>query len=136
LYAYRVESEVKIVTWQVVRRRAPCDCRSLRRGHAARAPDGTSLRVEQPAPNRWRVFTGRRPSVVVSYQLACQKRSVTTNWVDDTLAVLNGAPTFVTLAETAHRPHEVRLQLARMLDAVDDLTRAGTGRIAKSLPGA
>ena len=82
------------------------------RDFTARAPDGTPLRVEQPTSNRWRIFTGGRPSVVVSYQLACQERSVTTNWVDDTLAVLNGAPTFVTLVENAHRPHEVRLQLA------------------------
>lgn len=78
----------------------------------ARLPDGTPLRVEQPAPNRWRIFTGGRPSVVVSYEVACEERSVTTNWVDDTLAVLNGAPTFVTLVESAHRPHEVQLQMA------------------------
>ena len=79
---------------------------------AVRAPDGTSLRVTQPAPNRWRIFTGRRPAVVVTYQVTSQERSVTTNWVDDTMAVLNGGPTFVTLADGASRPHEVHLELA------------------------
>jgi predicted metalloprotease with PDZ domain len=47
----------------------------------------------------------------LSYQVLCDQRSVTTNWVSDSLAVLNGAPTFVTLAETAARPHDVRLVL-------------------------
>jgi predicted metalloprotease with PDZ domain len=50
--------------------------------------------------------------VVIRYEVLSEERSVTLNWVDDTLAVLNGAPTFITLAEQAHRPHEVRLELA------------------------
>ncbi|MHB1068755.1 MAG: M61 family metallopeptidase, partial [Gemmatimonadaceae bacterium] len=82
------------------------------RGFAARAADGTALRVTQPAPNRWRVFTAGRPSIGIAYEVLSQERSVTLNWVDDTLAVLNGAPTFITLAERAKRPHQVRLELA------------------------
>jgi predicted metalloprotease with PDZ domain len=78
---------------------------------SARAPDGTPLVVEHPRPNRWTVRSGGRPSVRVSYQVACEQRSVTTNWVGDSLAVLNGAPTFVTLAEQARRPQDVRLVL-------------------------
>jgi predicted metalloprotease with PDZ domain len=82
------------------------------RAFAAYAMDGTALRVMQPAPNRWRILTAGRARVVIHYDLLCQERSVTLDWVDDTLAVLNGAPTFITLAEQAHRPHEVRLELA------------------------
>ena len=82
------------------------------RGFAARTADGTALRFTQPAPNRWRIYTSGRPSVNISYEVLSQERSVTLNWVDDTLAVLNGAPTFITLAERAKRPHEVRLELA------------------------
>jgi predicted metalloprotease with PDZ domain len=78
---------------------------------SARAPDGTPLVVEHPRPNRWTVRAEGRPLVRVSYQVACEQRSVTTNWVGDSLAVLNGAPTFVTLAEKARRPHDVRLAL-------------------------
>ena len=46
---------------------------------SARAPDGTKLEVQQPKKNRWRLETGGRPTVVVSYRLTCEQRSVTTN---------------------------------------------------------
>jgi len=40
--------------------------------------------------------------------------SVRTNWVDEEFALLNGAPTFVTLVESpSRRAHEVRVQLPR-----------------------
>ena len=82
------------------------------RGFAARAGDGTALRFTQPAANRWRVYTAGRPSILIAYEVLSQERSVTLNWVDDTLVVLNGAPTFITLAERAKRHHVVRLELA------------------------
>jgi predicted metalloprotease with PDZ domain len=80
----------------------------------ARNPDGTKLPVEKTRKNRWRIESGGSAKVVVSYQLKCEGRSVTTNWVDDQLAVLNGAPTFATLVESewARRPHEIKIELA------------------------
>ncbi len=81
----------------------------------AHAPDGTVLAVEQTRPNRWKIRTGRAATVVVSYRLACQERSVTTNWVSPNLLVLNGAATFITLADRSPRPHDVRLELPASL---------------------
>jgi predicted metalloprotease with PDZ domain len=78
---------------------------------AARAPDGRLLPVEQPQKNRWRIQTGGAPTVTVSYRLFCNSRSVTTNWVGEDLAVLNGAASFVTLVEKTPRPHDIRLEL-------------------------
>ena len=78
---------------------------------AARAADGTALAVDRPQTNRWRVRTGGRPRLVLSYRVLCNQRSVTTNEVEADYGVLNGAPTFITLAESARRPHEVRLEL-------------------------
>jgi predicted metalloprotease with PDZ domain len=78
---------------------------------SARTPNGQALKVEQPRKNRWAAQTGGVPKVVVSYQLRCQSRSVTTNWVGDDLAVLNGAATFLTLAEKGKRLHDVTLEL-------------------------
>lgn len=78
----------------------------------AQTTDGAPLRMTQPAPNRWRIYTDRRATVVVRYAVRCEERSVTTNWVDDTLAVINGAPSLMTLADGMRRPHEVRLELA------------------------
>jgi predicted metalloprotease with PDZ domain len=79
---------------------------------SARSPDGQALRVEQPRKNRWTILTPGARKVLVSYKLECASRSVTTNWVGDDLAVLNGAATFLTLVETGARPHHVQLELA------------------------
>ena len=46
----------------------------------ARSVDGASLEVVQPEKNRWRIQTGGRPHVLVTYRLLCSGRSVTTNW--------------------------------------------------------
>jgi predicted metalloprotease with PDZ domain len=78
---------------------------------SANTPDGQALQVEQPKKNRWTVQTGGAKQVVVSYKLRCESRSVTTNWVGNDLAVLNGGATFLTLAETEKRPHDIRLEL-------------------------
>jgi predicted metalloprotease with PDZ domain len=78
---------------------------------AARDAAGHALAVEMPKPNRWRVQTGGVQSVVVSYRVFCNQQSVTTNYVGGDYAVLNGAPTFVTLAGAPPRPHDVRLDL-------------------------
>jgi len=94
---------------------------------SARTTDGASLAVERTAPNRWRVHTSGKAAILVSYQLTCAQRSVTTNWVSDSLAVLNGPATFITLAESVRRPVEVDLELAPLwkqsatsLDAAPD----------------
>jgi predicted metalloprotease with PDZ domain len=78
---------------------------------SARTADGRALKAEQSAKNRWTVTTGGAAKVVVSYRLRCQSRSVTTNWVGEDLAVLNGAATFLTLAEPGTRPHDITLEL-------------------------
>jgi predicted metalloprotease with PDZ domain len=77
----------------------------------ARADDGAALPIEKTQRNRWRVDTGGRLVVVLSYRVFCNQRSVTTNYVGADYVVLNGAPTFITLAEAARRPHDVRLEL-------------------------
>ena len=93
----------------------------------AKAADGKALQVEQPEKNRWRIQTGGQPTVIVSYKLLCQGRSVTTNWVGNDLAVLNGPATFITLVEKSRRPHDVKLELPAIwkqsmtsLDAMPD----------------
>jgi len=78
---------------------------------AARDPQGRSLTVEKTRKNRWRISTGAAPTVTVKYRVYAREMSVRTNWVEDRFALLNGAPTFVTLVETRRRPHEVRVLL-------------------------
>jgi predicted metalloprotease with PDZ domain len=78
---------------------------------AAKAADGTVLKVEHPVKNRWTIETGGNAKVIVSYRLICRQASVRTNYVGEPLGVFNGAATFVTLAEGARRPHEVHFEL-------------------------
>jgi predicted metalloprotease with PDZ domain len=81
------------------------------RSVAARTADGEALEVERTRANRWRITTDGASRVVFSYELTCTGRSVTTNWVSPELSVLNGPATFITLADTSRRAHEVRLEL-------------------------
>ncbi len=78
---------------------------------SAQAPDGAELKVEHPEKNRWRVETGGEQKVRVKYRLICDRSSVTNDYVGEALGVFNGAATFITLVEQAHRPHEVRFEL-------------------------
>ena len=77
----------------------------------ARSPDGAVLNVSKPKGNRWVVETKGTPLVSVSYTLTAQGRSVTSNWVDAELGVINGGAAFITLAERARRPHDVRIEM-------------------------
>lgn len=96
---------------------------------SARASDGKTLAVTQPQKNRWRIETKGATNVIVSYQLLCNGRSVTTNWVGEDLLALNGAAAFITLVERARRPHEVRLELPpQWKRAMSGLDAAPDGR--------
>jgi predicted metalloprotease with PDZ domain len=76
----------------------------------ARAP----LAIEKTRKNRWRITTNGAKTVSMRYRVYAHEMTVRTNWVDEELAMLNGAPTFITLLESpSRRPHEVRLNLPR-----------------------
>ena len=77
-------------------------------------PARVPLRVEKTRKNRWRVATNGAAAVWLRYRVYAHEMSVRTNWVDEEFALLNGAPTFVTLVESpSRRAHEVRVQLPR-----------------------
>ena len=78
----------------------------------AAAQDGRALEVQKSDKNRWRITTGGSPSVTVSYRVYAREMTVRTNWVETDFAMLNGAPTFMTLADDAARPHEVTIEPA------------------------
>jgi predicted metalloprotease with PDZ domain len=78
---------------------------------AARTEDGRPLTIEKSRKNRWRIETGGADPAIVSYRVYCHAMGVQDNWVDDEFALLNGAPTFLTLADRAARPHDVRIVL-------------------------
>ncbi len=78
----------------------------------AQTSTGERLAVEKSRKNRWRVSTGGADRIVVSYLVYGREMSVRTNWIEADFAILNGAPTFLTLADDdTARPHEVTLEL-------------------------
>jgi predicted metalloprotease with PDZ domain len=87
------------------------DYASRVRDLTATTAEGTSLAVSKSAPNRWELATNGTPFVNLAYTLVAQGRSVTSNWVDAELGVINGGAAFITLAERARRPHDVRIEM-------------------------
>ena len=80
---------------------------------AVTASAGTrALAVAKTTKNRWSIATGGAPSVTLRYKVYSREMSVRTNWIEADFAMLNGAPTFITLVERAARPHEVRIEPA------------------------
>ncbi len=79
---------------------------------AARGPDGAALAVSKTRKNRWRIDANGAPRVTVTYKVYGREMSVRTNWIESRFALLNGAPTFLTLVEPGvARPHVVTLSL-------------------------
>jgi predicted metalloprotease with PDZ domain len=79
---------------------------------AAKGPDGAALVVAKTQKNRWRIDAKGAPRVTVTYRVYGREMSVRTNWIESRFALLNGAPTFLTLAERGvERPHFVTLEL-------------------------
>lgn len=75
-------------------------------------PSRAPLAVEKTRKNRWRVTTNGAAAVSVRYRVYAHEMTVRTNWIDDELAVMNGAATFITLMESpSRRRHEVQLTL-------------------------
>jgi predicted metalloprotease with PDZ domain len=70
-----------------------------------------SLNVEKSTKNRWRITTGGAANVTLRYKVYSREMTVRNNWVESAFAMINGAPTFLTLVERAARPHEVRIEL-------------------------
>ena len=70
---------------------------------------GRSLAVVKTEKNRWKVTTGGAASVDVRYRVYGREMSVRTNWIEAEFALINGAPTFITLVDGLNLPHEVRI---------------------------
>jgi predicted metalloprotease with PDZ domain len=90
------------------------------------AAAGRPLAVEKTTKNRWRIVTGGAREVTLTYRVFSHEMTVRSNWVDADFAMINGAPTFMTLAPEAggsadtpagrrdavyDRPHDVRIEL-------------------------
>lgn len=82
--------------------------------------NGQPLSFRKTRKNRWIVETDDADIVKVSYRLYCNEESVRTNFVNHDYAVINGAPTFITVPDRLEQQHIVTLKMA------DDWNRSAT----------
>ncbi len=107
--AGRPDVEVYMATWtpgSYLIREYERNVEAVTAGAGARA-----LAVEKSEKNRWKITTGGAASVTLRYKVYSREMTVRNNWVEAGFAMINGAPTFLTLVERAARPHEVRIEL-------------------------
>ncbi|MGE0592398.1 MAG: M61 family metallopeptidase [Vicinamibacterales bacterium] len=81
-------------------------------GVEATGAGGRALAIDKSRKNRWTVRTDGADVVTVRYRVYGREMTVRTNWVEAGFAMLNGAPTFLTLADGLTRPHEVTIEPA------------------------
>jgi predicted metalloprotease with PDZ domain len=78
---------------------------------SAASLDDRPLQVTKTAKNHWSVATRGTADVRVRYRVYSREMGVRTNWVEDTFALINGAATFITVADGRARPHVVSLTM-------------------------
>jgi predicted metalloprotease with PDZ domain len=78
---------------------------------AARGPAAAPLAVRKSTKNRWLVQTGGAPTVTVTYRVYGREMTVRNNWVEAGFAMLNGAPTFISLVGGTERAHDVHIEM-------------------------
>ena len=72
---------------------------------------GSALEVTKTSKNRWLVESKGLTSVTINYRLFCREINVRNNWVETDFAVVNGAPTFITIVDDYKRPYLVTVDL-------------------------
>ncbi len=93
------------------------------------AAGDTSLPVDHPADNRWRIVTHGAATTVVTYTLHCERGSVTENHFGAGYAVFCGPATFVGEVGRLARPHALTVELPPEFAAVATaLPQAADGR--------
>lgn len=96
----------------------------------ATSESGQALPVVKVRKNRWQIGQlGGASAAVLRYRVYGREMSVRTNWIERDFALLNGAPTYMTLVDdAATRPHEVRIVLPAQWKAVYTALPAVEGR--------
>ncbi len=77
----------------------------------AKSADQLPAAIEKTLKNRWQVKCVPGKDVTITYRLYCREMSVRSNWVDQDMAVLTGAATFLTVAGAPKTAHQVRFVL-------------------------
>jgi len=77
----------------------------------ATSPDGTPLEITKTTKNRWVVKAKGNQRVILTYRLYGWEINVRGNWIEGDFAMINGAPTYLTVVENYQRPYTVKVEL-------------------------
>ncbi len=66
---------------------------------------------KQVRKNVWTLDPGKSSHITVKYRLYCREMTVRTNWVEDDLALINGAPTYLFVRGREAEPARVVVQI-------------------------
>ena len=72
---------------------------------------GAVLEIIKTRKNCWAIKAANAKNVTVTYIVYGRELSVRTNWIEDDVALLNGAPTFITVRGYENGVHRVVLEL-------------------------
>jgi len=73
---------------------------------------GRPLPITKTTKNRWRIPVAGQRAVTVTYRLYAREMTPRHNWVDASFAMINGAPTFMTVVGAPTLAHEVTIEPA------------------------
>lgn len=73
------------------------------------SPQGHPLASEKTIKNRWQIETGGQSHIVIRYRLYGREINVRNNWIEADFAMINGAPTFISVVDDHERPYVVTI---------------------------
>ncbi|MCC6414897.1 MAG: M61 family metallopeptidase [Opitutaceae bacterium] len=77
----------------------------------AATPDGESLTIIKTSKNHWVIAAAGHDRVQVTYRLYGWEPNVRSNVIEGDFAMINGAPTYLTVTKNYQRPYTVRVEL-------------------------
>jgi predicted metalloprotease with PDZ domain len=96
---------------------------------------GNPVSSRKTAKNIWEIGPVDADRVIVSYRVYGRELSVRTNWIEGDFALLNGAPTFLTVRGREDQPHDIDVEIPRGWAGVwTTMDRRTSGTEADSLP--
>jgi predicted metalloprotease with PDZ domain len=78
---------------------------------SATSLNGEVLDINKTTKNHWLVSTNGHSRVLIKYRLYGWEINVRSNWIEGEFAMIQGAPTYLTLAENYQRPYTVKVEL-------------------------
>jgi len=75
----------------------------------AYSPNGAPLTSAKTVKNRWKIDTEDHEHIIVRYRLYGREINVRNNWIEADFAMVNGAPTFISVVDDYQRPYVVTI---------------------------